>query len=59
MNYKLLLLILGIVLMTACEGPSKPPVQNNNIVCTEDARECPDGSWVGRSGPHCEFICPK
>lgn len=26
--------------------------------CTQDALECPDGSWVGRSGPNCEFICP-
>jgi hypothetical protein len=23
-----------------------------------DAMRCPDGSWVGRSGPRCEFICP-
>ena len=31
----------------------------NNIVCTTDAKECPDGSYVGRSGPKCEFApCP-
>jgi hypothetical protein len=27
--------------------------------CTEDARQCPDGSYVARSGPACEFApCP-
>ena len=31
----------------------------NNIVCTMEARICPDGSAVGRSGPNCEFApCP-
>lgn len=28
------------------------------IACTEDARVCPDGSVVGRTGPSCEFVCP-
>jgi hypothetical protein len=27
-------------------------------ICTMDAMQCPDGSWVGRSGPACEFKCP-
>jgi hypothetical protein len=27
-------------------------------ICTMDAMQCPDGSWVGRSGPNCEFKCP-
>ena len=35
---------------------------NNSVVkvgCTEDAKICPDGSTVGRSGSNCEFeICP-
>ena len=27
--------------------------------CTEEAKQCPDGSYVGRSGPSCEFApCP-
>ncbi len=30
-----------------------------NVVCTDDARQCPDGSSVGRSGPFCQFdACP-
>ncbi len=27
-------------------------------MCTMDAQLCPDGSFVGRSGPNCEFQCP-
>jgi hypothetical protein len=26
--------------------------------CTMDARMCPDGSYVGRTGPNCQFVCP-
>lgn len=33
--------------------PATPPV-----ACTEDAKQCSDGTWVGRTGPKCEFICP-
>lgn len=25
------------------------------IACTQEAKQCPDGSYVGRTGPHCEF----
>lgn len=32
---------------------------NQTIFCTMDAKQCPDGSYVGRTGPKCEFICPK
>lgn len=28
------------------------------VICTMDARQCPDGSFVGRTGPNCEFVCP-
>lgn len=31
----------------------------DTTVCTQDARRCPDGSFVGRTGPRCEFAaCP-
>lgn len=29
------------------------------IACTMDAMMCPDGSYVGRSGSNCEFVCPR
>lgn len=28
------------------------------VFCTMDAKQCPDGSYVGRTGPNCEFVCP-
>jgi len=27
------------------------------VACTMDAKQCPDGKWVGRTGPKCEFVC--
>jgi hypothetical protein len=27
--------------------------------CPEIAKQCPDGSYVGPSGPNCEFVCPE
>jgi hypothetical protein len=33
---------------------------NGNIACTADAKMCPDGTYVSRTGPHCEFApCPR
>ncbi|OGZ86866.1 MAG: hypothetical protein A2463_01810 [Candidatus Staskawiczbacteria bacterium RIFOXYC2_FULL_32_10] len=32
----------------------------NQITCTQEAKICPDGSAVGRTGPNCEFAeCPQ
>lgn len=39
--------------------PSSPSTNPPVYACTMDARICPDGSAVGRSGPKCEFTaCP-
>ncbi|HYF13182.1 MAG TPA: hypothetical protein VD928_02720 [Candidatus Paceibacterota bacterium] len=38
-------------------APSLPG--EGEIACTADAMLCPDGSYVGRSGPNCEFVCPE
>ena len=45
-------------------APSSPvPVEEvgetETVICTMDAMMCPDGSYVGRSGPKCEFKCPE
>lgn len=33
---------------------------NTSTACSADARVCPDGTAVGRSGPDCTFpACPK
>jgi len=31
----------------------------NPVACTMDAMMCPDGTYVGRSGPDCKFVCPN
>lgn len=32
---------------------------SEQVFCTQDAKLCPDGSYVGRTGPDCEFsACP-
>ena len=50
-----LLVILGIVMFLVPQtSPSQPQA------CTMDAKLCPDGSYVGRTGPDCEFaLCPS
>lgn len=48
-------------------GPSVPPTvivvnptSTEPVACTMDAKMCPDGSYVGRTGPKCEFeACPE
>lgn len=35
-----------------------PKGDGEQVVCTADAMLCPDGTYVGRTGPKCEFICP-
>jgi hypothetical protein len=34
------------------------PIREEAVMCTMDAFQCPDGSYVGRTGPDCEFVCP-
>ncbi len=59
MYMKRLLLFAALALFgTGCvEFFGSPPEQS--IACTADAKLCPDGSYVGRTGPKCEFApCP-
>lgn len=44
-----------------CPPTPKPTSENNMIICTQEAKLCPDGkTYVGRSGPKCEFEkCPE
>lgn len=36
-----------------------PSPKSEGVMCTQEARQCPDGSYVSRTGPHCEFpACP-
>jgi hypothetical protein len=36
-----------------------PTIAPQPVACTQDAKQCPDGSYVSRQGPKCEFApCP-
>lgn len=49
---------LALLLLAAC-GPSGTSNQPAEVACTQEAKLCPDGSAVGRTGPDCEFApCP-
>ncbi|MCX6788556.1 MAG: hypothetical protein NTZ36_01585 [Candidatus Jorgensenbacteria bacterium] len=38
---------------------SKKPKIDNEVSCTMEAKICPDGTAVGRTGPSCDFaLCP-
>ena len=48
---------LGFTLGTKYKGIFQ---KSNGVACTQDAKLCPDGSYVGRTGPNCEFAaCPQ
>lgn len=68
-NWKVLWVIIAILVgvvgvlsfsLLKTEIPTMLPSEDlNNTACTMEARQCPDGSWVGRTGPNCEFTpCP-
>lgn len=52
----------GIFIIVSKDVLDRSPSQtdtDNGIACTLDAMECPDGSYVGRIPPSCEFApCP-
>lgn len=58
-----ILIALGsfIYINKKVEAPIDIPNQNDGevVACTMDAMQCPDGTYVGRTGPKCEFVCPK
>lgn len=57
MNRRIILIIIGSVLISLASwaawklwlAPKEP------VACTEEAKQCPDGSYVGRVPPKCEF----
>lgn len=53
---KIILIALWILSFSNCAtGEDTEPV-----MCTMDAKQCPDGSYVSRIGPRCEFTpCPS
>lgn len=49
-----IIFLLGIGLVVYKQRSGSTPV-----ACTMEAKQCPDGSYVGRAPPSCEFApCP-
>lgn len=46
-------------ILASCGYGNLPNTPDEQVVCTQDAMLCPDGTSVGRSGPKCEFVCPQ
>lgn len=56
------LALLSIALYILLVVPSREDtygIEPGGVYCTADAMMCPDGSYVGRTGPNCEFVCPN
>jgi hypothetical protein len=56
-------LVVLIAIVAAWYALGLPPMQHAHpapagVACTLEAMQCPDGSYVGRTGPNCEFVCP-
>lgn len=48
-------LFLLIPVTSACARVAVDPVDGAPQRCTADVKKCPDGSYVRRVGPNCEF----
>lgn len=55
----LILLLIGVYLYFTRTKEVVDAIVLTPVACTEEAKLCPDGSSVGRSGPNCLFAdCP-
>ena len=59
MNSPALFAVTLSFFLVSCAKGNAPNETGGQIVCTKEAMQCSDGSWVGRSGAKCEFVCPK
>lgn len=57
----LILILLSLILgyETFAQEQESTNIKTKQVICTQDAKMCSDGSYVGRSGPNCEFACPE
>ncbi|XKT75342.1 MAG: hypothetical protein ACJKSS_00965 [Patescibacteria group bacterium UBA2103] len=55
----LLLILVGFGSFLYQNAKNNKPIDKGPVACTLEAKMCPDGSYVGRKGPSCEFeACP-
>lgn len=58
-EYAVIIAVLALVLIGGLWAVNTPMAKPGKA-CTQEAKLCPDGSAVGRSGPNCEFAaCPS
>ena len=59
-NKKILIIIFSVILFAGVVYLAFALInRNKQAACTMEAKLCPDGSAVGRTGPNCEFApCP-
>jgi hypothetical protein len=53
----IVLIVVALGLHTFIQARDKEGAVPGGVACTLEAMQCPDGSYVGRSGPNCEFVC--
>lgn len=54
-----LVVVIGAVYLYDRPAVDQSDQRPSGIMCTMEAKLCPDGSYVGRTGPKCEFAaCP-
>jgi uncharacterized protein with FMN-binding domain len=56
--YIVIAVAVGVGIVATVMNHQTPQTENESVVCTMDAKQCPDGSYVGRTGQNCEFVCP-
>ena len=55
-----LVVIVAGVLVWYWVSANKAAAPTSPVACTQEAKICPDGSAVSRTGPNCEFAaCPE
>ena len=55
----IIIIIVVIILVGGYFGYQQLNKQSKPVACTTEAKICPDGSYVGRTGPNCDFApCP-
>lgn len=54
------MLVSGLLFVGLLAQAQEPTLvtEEEAVACTMDAMQCPNGSYVGRTGPNCEFVCP-
>lgn len=58
--FKVLLFVPILFAGTACAAGGNSSQAAQGVICAQDAKMCPDGSYVARTGPHCEMAaCPS